>query len=344
MSLSSKQLLESPDFYPLRFDGPNLLFVRMSRSSYQQSIFTLPNRIVQDGNDTWSVPFAQVMELVASAEPLQSPAFIFQIAHCGSTLLSRALDKLGASLVIREPFALRQFAAMPQTGDRNNRRGALAALLYLYSRKYQQNETVLIKANVPVNYCLTEIRELVPDSRAIFLYSNFDDYLMGVIKSQKRREWAGRVVDEMAPRIQRLKEITDVDVNSLIPVKATALLWLSQLAYYRDALDHNLQSHAWQNLNSESLFTDPTAVLHAARSHLRIDIGSADIENVVASELFKRHAKNPERPFSEEQRVAELARLKGRYKTKIEDTLSWCERLDFDVAGVAKGLFANRLL
>lgn len=48
--------------------------------------------------------------LAPRASAAQSTTWIFQMAHCGSTLLARALDDPGASLVLREPLSLRQTA------------------------------------------------------------------------------------------------------------------------------------------------------------------------------------------------------------------------------------------
>ena len=350
MSLSARDILESPNYYPLRFDGENLLFVRMSRSSYQQSIFTLPNRIVRDGDSTWTVPFAELMDLVErSDQALEPPVFIFQIAHCGSTLLSQALDQPGDSLVIREPFTLRQFASMPAAEDaagKNTRRRVLATLLYLYSRRYDMNEQVLIKANVPVNYALNEILELVAETKGILLYSEFEDYLLGVLKSHKRRMWAIHVVREAAARIRALKGFADVDFESLIPAQATAVLWLSQLNCYRAALENRSGSTkpGLRTLNSSQLFQQPASTLQAAKTHLGINMSTADIERVVNSDLFKRHAKNPEQPFSEEQRLEGLRKLQIRYRDKIDNTLSWCDRSDLDVAATVAGSLSDNSL
>lgn len=331
MPLNAQTLLESPDYFPLKFEGENLVIVKMTRSSYRQSIFTLPNRIVTDGNEAWSIPFSQVVNIVEQSKlDLPSPSVIFQIAHCGSTLLSRALDQPQSSLVIRESFALRQYCASPLPVTQNAldaRKRGLNALWTLLSRKYAANENVLLKSNVPVNYALTEINGYSPKLKGVLLYCSFSEYLVAALKSDQRRLWAKHVVREMAQKIQILDGFSMLAIESLSAAQATAVLWLSQIKYYQLAIGQNPELLA---LNSKQFFEHPENTLFACSKHLSLNINRADSKRIANGDLFSRHAKTPELSYTNQQRIEDLTQLQVRYKTEIEQTLNWCEQSGFD--------------
>lgn len=352
MSLKAKQVLESPDLYPLRFDGTNLVFVRMSRPGYRQSIFTSPERIVQRGERSWSVPFWKVMELLESNQRNYSPpAFLFQIAYCGSTLLSRALDRPGVNLVIREPIALRQFALMRRhdTGNgrsSDSRQRVMKTLWQLYSRRYEADEPVLIKASASVNYMLPEILEAVPDTRGILLYSGIEEYLLGILKSEQRSAWAQQLARELVPDIKTVPGFRDVNLYNLTPAQSAAMLWVSQLACYRAALEQNIRAgHAGlRTLDVEAFYSNPVDTLHAAKTHLGFDMEPGDITRVTNGSLFKTHAKDPKKPYSVQQRQDDMARLRGRYKELVDETVFWCEEKGFNVHTAVNGRITNSSL
>jgi hypothetical protein len=128
----------------------------------------------------------------ARATPANS--WIFHVAHCGSTLLARALDAPGANLVLREPLALRQLALAPDPAR-------LAVTTAMLSKRYQADAPTLIKANVPVNFLLPELVALNPGARAIFLYLGLDDYLLAILRSDDHRAWLRRVTQQLVPHL-----------------------------------------------------------------------------------------------------------------------------------------------
>ena len=323
MALSAQTIIESPDYYPLKFEGSNLLFVRMSRDSYRDSIFTLPDRIVTASNQAWSIPFAEIMKLVEQAEQQPAPACLFQIAHCGSTLLSRALDQPSSSLVIREPFVLRQFAASPvgsTAAETVARQRALKVLLNLLNRQYSDHETVLLKTNVPVNYALREILTVAPATVGILLYSEFEDYILAVVKSEQRQLWAKHVVAELAGKICQMDGLATLDLKSLNGAQAATILWVSQIRAFE-----NIAGDALRPLQAEIFFKKPKEVITAASEHLKINLSGDKINAIVDSDLFKHHAKNPQQLFSETQRKLDREALLMRFEGQLEETLDWCD-------------------
>jgi len=330
-SLSAQAILESPDYFPLRFEGANLLFVKMSRQSYHESIFTLPNRIVTDGNAAWRIPLAELVRLVtqersnSSSSKATEPSIIFQIAHCGSTLLSRALDVPATSMVIRESFVLRQLAAAPFTADPREqevRARALSVIWYLLSRCYSENEPVILKANVPVNFSITEIMKAAPNTRGILLYSDFEDYLLSILKSDERRQWAVHVVRELASQINALDSFSHLALDRLNGAQAAAVLWYSQM--------HNMHLaqknfSGLQSLNSKHLYQQPAATISASAKYFSLNLTDEQVKDIVQGQLFTEHAKMPGNTYSTKQRALDLQKLQQKHANEILESLDWCK-------------------
>lgn len=306
------------------------MFVKMSRKSYHDSVFTLPNRIVLDGDLQWRIPFNQILELTESRAPSrQVPAFIFHPAHCGSTLLSRALDVEGRTLAIRESFALRQFSASPQaqsTAEQNARQRGLNCLLDLLGRQYGENERVILKANVPVNYIIDEIGNCVKYTdqessiKGIVLFNSLDDYLLAILKSEERKNWAVHVAKELKARIRKTPQLADINFETLDGAQAACVLWVSQMHEFTLAVEQN---NGLLPLPSQDLYENPTESLQLACRTLELSISSSQINEIVAGALFQKHAKTPEREFSEATRQAERAQLLQAHRSEIDTVKDW---------------------
>ena len=106
MTLTLDDLLASPDHYLHSFEGDATIFVPMDREAYRRSIF-LDRRISPPSTRSMQLPAGT---LIGHSSAPKQTGWIFHVAHCGSTLLARALDQAQGNLVLREPLALRQVA------------------------------------------------------------------------------------------------------------------------------------------------------------------------------------------------------------------------------------------
>lgn len=328
MSLSQSDILSNPDYYPLQFEAGNLIFVKMSRQTYRESTFTLPSRIVTQGDQAWRVPFADVVALTEAAPSMAESHCLFQIAHCGSTLLSKALDLYDETLVIREPFALRQLLSSPQTQDTaatENRTRALRAIWFLLSRRYATNAPVLIKGNVPFNFHLAELFETTSLSRGLFLYSDLEDYLLAVVKDENRCQWAQHVTVEMATHINALDQFAGLELAQLSPLRAAAVLWLSQQRLLQRALEQSLKL---KPIQSKALFTEPVGTVKECATTLGLAYSKQDSEQLRAGELLKTHAKVSQQAYSSDIRQQELVQLKSAYQNELDETQAWLSQFD----------------
>jgi hypothetical protein len=304
MALTLADLLASPDHYLHSFDSDGAVFVPMSRAAYNRSIF-LDGRIEPEGHGSMCVPLATFTDRIA---PPQRTGWIFHVAHCGSTLLARALDRTTTNLILREPLALRQVALSPDP-----RRLALVAAML--AKRYQPDLPNVVKANVPVNFLLPQLIALDRQAPAIFLYLELQDYLLAILRSQDHRAWLLRVTQQLAGHLG--------DLSKLSVGQRAGALWAAQIRAYAAALGTLAQG---RSLDAERFFTDPAGILATAAAHLAVPIDRAAAESVTQGPLFASYSKNPSVAFDNATRLARRRELQPTLAREIAEAQEWVER------------------
>jgi hypothetical protein len=299
MALTLDDLFTSPDHYLHALDGDAAVFVPMDRAAYQRSIF-LDARISPAADGAMRIPLAM---LAGNVPPPRPTGWIFHVAHCGSTLLARALDQASSSLVLREPLALRQLAVAPD-------KKLLPIVAAMLGKRYRQDAPTIVKANVPVNFLLPELAAFDPAARVILLHLPLRDYLLAILRSDDHRAWLRRVTTQLAPHLGQLPSADG---------ELAAALWLAQMRAYAAAIG---QLPNARSLNAESFFSGPHGVLQAAAAHLQVPMSPMAIDAVVDGPLFATYSKNPSVQFDN------AARLARRRETEaiLRDDLSLAER------------------
>ena len=328
------RLANSPDYYFYAFEGDEAVFVTMDRAAYQRSIF-LDHRISPAAEGSIKVPVAELARKLLAA---QETNWIFHVAHCGSTLLARALEALGdgsrdeprdepgEGLVLREPLALRQLGLAPD-------RARLELTLALLSRRYPGDGATLIKANVPVNFLLGEIAAADPSARAVFLYCGLQDYLLAILRSANHRAWLRGVTGQLRGHLCELAHLSDAEVG--------AALWLAQMRRFGAAL--NRMPNA-RSLDAEQFFVLPARALAAAAECFAIPASPAEIETVIGGSLFETYSKNPAIEFDNSVRLARRERSMGELAGEIARAQEWVERTAPDVGAVLGGISKAALM
>lgn len=304
MVLSPEELFATPDHYLFAFDGDRAIFRAMDRAAYHRSIF-LDRRISTAGETAVEVPVASLLAWQTQPRPaVPRTGWIFHIAHCGSTLLARALDLPERSLVLREPLALRQLGV--QRVPRDPRLALAAAFL---GRRYRPEAPAIVKANVPVNFIAAELLALDPEAPAIFLYFPLRTYLLAILRSEGHRGWVMNVTAQLpgAP--------VGADV-----VERAAWLWLTQMQLYDAALARFPNA---RSLHAEDLFGSPRPVLEAAAAHFGMEINAGELDAVVSGPLFATYSKGAGEPFDNDARLAQQAEAAGRLGPELERARLW---------------------
>ncbi len=278
MSLPPAAIAASPDHYLHSFEGADAVIVPMDRAAYARSIF-LDARISPAAEGAALVPAAQLAEAVP---PLRTAAWIFHVAHCGSTLLARAVEAMSSGLVLREPMALRQLAFAPDPAR-------LQLVLAMLARRYDGEEPTLIKANVPVNALLPAIAAADPAAPAVFLYLGLEDYALAVLRSPQHRGW----VRDMAARFPGAP-------GNASDAACLAALWLWQMRAFVAALDAMPRACT---LDAERFYAEPAATLAALAPRLGRMADPARIAEVVSGPLFATYSKRPGVAFDNAARL-----------------------------------------
>jgi hypothetical protein len=315
-------LIASPDHYLFGFEGDQAIFAAMDREAYRRSIF-LDRRISPASQEMTTVPVGLLARSLAGNPPARGPnGWIFHIAHCGSTLLARALDRPRDSLVLREPLALRQLGveAARSAGEERTAswRSRLRLAVSLAGRKYQAQAPVIVKANVPVNFIASDIMDLAPETPGILLHFPLRAYLLAILRSADHRQWVANVTSQVQPALVAL--IGEPGYSD-IPERAAAL-WMAQMRLYAGAVE---RFAGLKSLNAERLFNTPAPVLAASAAHFGIPISEADIETIVEGPLFSTYSKSPDQAFDNRRRLevqAETARLLG---PEIDQARRWVD-------------------
>lgn len=294
MQLTPAAIAASPDHYLHSFEGADAVIVPMDRAAYARSIF-LDARISPARDGAVLVPVAALAE---AAPPPQTTAWIFHVAHCGSTLLARALEALSRGLVLREPMALRQLAFAPVPAR-------LQLVLAMLSRRYDGEEPTLIKANVPVNALLPQIVAADPAAPAVFLHLGLEDYALAVLRSPQHRGW----VRDIAVRFAGAAPAAS-DAESL------TALWLWQMRAFCAALEAMPQA---VTLDAERFYADPAATLAALAPRLGRPADPARIAEVVGGPLFTTYSKRPGVAFDNAARLQRRTALLRELASELTD-------------------------
>jgi hypothetical protein len=284
MSLTLAAIAASPDHYLHSFEGADAVIAAMDRAAYARSIF-LDARISPASDAAMRVPAAALAE---AAPPPQATTWIFHVAHCGSTLLARALEAVSTGLVLREPMALRQLAFAPDPAR-------LRLVLAMLARRYDEEVPTLVKANVPVNALLGAIAAADPAAPAVFLHLGLEDYALAVLRSPQHRAWVRQIAAQFAGAASEASDAA-----------CLAALWLWQMRAFAAALD--ALPHA-VTLDAERFYADPAATLGALAPRLGRAADPASIAEVAAGPLFATYSKRPGVAFSNAARLERRAAL-----------------------------------
>ena len=304
MALTVDELFASPDHYLHSFEGQAAVFVSMNRAAYHRSIF-LDARISSAIETSTKWP---VIALVDRTPPPAPMGWIFHVAHCGSTLLARAIDHQATNLILREPFALRQLALAPDAQR-------LATLMAMLSKRYREDLPTIVKANVPVNFMLADLAAFNPQARAIILYLDLADYLIAVLRSEPNREWVRRITTLLSVHLG--------DLSGLSEAERAASLWLAQMQGFAAALGRMPNA---RTLDGDTFLADPRRWLRRAADHLGVPMTEDNLESVVGGPLFAAYSKNPRVPFNNAMRLARRSEFARKLAPELERAQHWIEK------------------
>jgi hypothetical protein len=322
VSISVEAIAEDPALYLLGLRDNMALIQEMTRDAFFRSVF-LDDRIKRGDRPPFQLPLDVLLNHdwpPPAKRPLQ---FIFHIAHCGSTLLARALDVPGRSLVLREPAALRRLGTMARadgaesaSAPSDSFRSLLPFVLSMLGKRWDQDAPVIVKANVPVNFIAREVLELEPESSAILLHFPMAAYIAAAMRTEGHERWVESIFAEM-----RLADSPwTVGATPRTTAERAACLWFAQIKAFED-LPGAFASV--RSLSAQRFFDDPQATLVAAGKQFGLPLSDDEAKRIVEGEVFATYSKNPALDYDPEVRAARELEAKRRLVAQIAEAETW---------------------
>jgi hypothetical protein len=323
--------LSDPEWYAHRYveSDDSFRFIHLLRPDHRSVPF-LTDACLGEGRPSRDLRASECLAVLDKG-PLH---FLFHSAFCGSTMLTRALDRPGLAMGLSEPvtlndvigFRLRgaQGAAVARVGD---------ASLRLLARPYGPGEAVVVKPSNLVNPLAELFLALQPQARAVFLHAPLETFLISVVrKGLQCRLW----VRELLEGYLRMGYIDlgfeQSDHFRQSDLQVAAVGWLAQHAHFA-RLAAKLGPERIATLDADRMTADPAGALTAVTRHYGLQCSAEDIAEIVSGPAFSQHSKSGH-AFTPADRSSEYAKARAAHDEEIGLVLEWARRVA-DNAGVA---------
>ena len=309
-----------------------LLFLRVDHDRLASASFIDGRTQITDG----AARTMSIAEALAAADELPPPPprrFIFHVAFCGSTLLSRILTRPGRSLVLREPNVLVDLAnwtaALAKAGRRDERLAPLVRLAAAnLSAPWAPDEKVTIK---PSNWATNLLPDLCEAgvSRCVFIESPARQFLTAVFRGGHDRI---RFVIQTAAHLAAGRRESEALVEAAATSagdgldQAARLCLLAhhfELEAFRDLLDLRSSGHS-ASMSSDTIEKAPSVAAQVA--NLALDLRFTEEELAAGiGQNATRHAKDPTRRYSPAEYARADADLEHHHGGRFDRALAWGE-------------------
>lgn len=322
--------LTSPVWYPEQIDVPGgrIRFCRMSRDTYRASPF-LDHRLIKLDAEPTYLPMADIGTLAVPA-PHLPPHFVFHSAYCCSTLLSRHLEAASGCLVLREPDCLYQVATLLRFRGRppvhqlseEDWNSVFRLITHLLARTAQTGVPVLIKPTDGCNNLMIRLLELVSGSRAVFLYSSLERFLVAVLKLEERHEWARIRVRELTLDLMNSGNSPITDPRGLNVTQTAAMVWILQMRNAQ-ALRAAFPAGRVIILNDETLLSQPATTVAQLLEHFGLARDVSDVEKALAHGSAARHSKADHLSYDTGRREQDFAAARAETQELVTNGIEW---------------------
>ena len=326
-------LRTNPDSLLQNFDLVNhsALLVRVNEALYREASF-LDDRIFTPNMEGYWFPLDAVAEtLIGLAVP--APHYIFQVGHCGSTLISRLLAELPGNLPVREPITLLALAVVLRELDKPPVRVSeeqwkqlLELTKRALSRTYRSGDRAIIKATSTAgNLVETLVQDPVTVPQMLLMYITMESLLATMLRSPDLREsihadrlaWVTDFV-----RLTGRKDLRPMDLND---AQQVVVKWLTlMLLFMRTVSAAPAQA---QLLNFDDFLKTPAEQLTAVAEHFRLKASADQVEQLISGHLMHSYSKIPTQTFDPNQREQELREARRLFHNEIQTGLRWAEKL-----------------
>jgi hypothetical protein len=202
--------------YTIDFAKERILFTETKVSL--EGIPFLYHAQYKQARQIYSIDFAEAFAWTKQQSSPKAPIFVCGMGRSGTTLLSRALQRLKALTIYDEPDVFTQLATRPQ---------AIQPLLSFCAATLQQEKKRLIlKQRSFVSFILREIYSVFPDAKLLFLYRDPVSWVASNLRFLLRYRIPERIVRPLVLAMFA-DYLPERDVQDLSLVEIVATTWLS---------------------------------------------------------------------------------------------------------------------
>jgi hypothetical protein len=310
--------------------GQNILvFVSMSRDTLIQSVALDGGWAVLTSDTTLKADIPKLLR----RRPQRTLQFILHSAFCGSTLLARYLEALPHCLVLKEPQVLSQLAKLKgrelATGQPDWWPDWFEVVLAMLARGYDSDSAVVVKASSTCNSLGNKLLDHDERTRIVFLYSCLKTFLLQVLKSEDRRRWLRKHMDDLARSMARVPFLAGIRAEDMTDAQRASAMWLVN-SFHCQSLLRRPDSHRVLLLDGESLMSRPNETVLAAADFLGLVNDNASRAVLVDLPALSRHAKDSSLQYDAIARAAELAEARERCRGEVAAAIEWADEVAAD--------------
>lgn len=200
--------------------------------------------------------------------------------------------------------------------------------LALTSRSYGASEHAVIKLTDSCTSLLPTLLGRYRDSKMLLLYSDLESFLVAMLRSPERREYARNMLTRARMDLSAVgmgRIWTDEPLND---GRAVGMIWLSLMYPFLRLLLSATQKV--RSLRSDAFFSAPLQTLISLDRFFGLDIGESRLQAHLDTGVLLQHAKDAANPFDVEQRKASQEAAAVRFGNEIADAVQWVTTITAD--------------
>lgn len=307
------------------------LVLRVSEKLYRDASF-LDDRMFTPQMEGYWFPLDALEEVTTGLAP-PAPHYIFQVGHCGSTLISRLLAELPGNLPVREPMSLLTLAMTRRELGRPSSwvseaqwQRCLELAVRTLARTYRHGDRAIIKVTSAAGNLLEVLfSESARVSRILLMYLNLESFLAVMLRTPSLRDSIHAYSPAWITDFCRLTGHDYIGLWELSDAQQAAVKWLTlMLLFTRTVASAPARVRL---LNFDDFLKNPSEQLHAIAEHFQLKSSDGQIEKLVTGPLMRSYSKIPAQSFNPDQREQELVEAHQRFRDEIRNGLDWAEKL-----------------
>lgn len=322
-----EEILANPRYFPVKIDFGRdcLTLVETSRELLAAAPFLDGRSPFADG-DAIEVPLSSALR-ASWPSPARPDRFVFNVAFCGSTLLSTVLGVEGYSFAQREPGVLVDLANSNSFSPGAVFDETMTLVRALLRRSWRPGERNICKPPSWANNLIPLLTKDPEQVRPLFLVTSQHAFLQAIFRGGRSR------IEYIVNATDHLLRKTASDPNTWTsaaqdvgdPLEVVARLALLSLHVQLELFDQAMARGGWgeaQLMSFDRIAADPAEACRAAAAALGVAIPRARLDESV-SRYIGLHAKMPGLAYCAESLASRNRDVEREHGRVIGRALDW---------------------